>query len=166
MADEVEVETKELQETLEELHREREERQEEEQRSSWTRYIALSTALMAVLAAVAALLSSSLVNEALIERQTAAIEQAKASDAYSYYQAKGIKSVVSGAIADELTEMGRAGAVVARLRSDQKRYVSKQATSLKEGKQHEALRDESISRSERLLSQHHVFAYAVTLIQV
>ena len=166
MPEEIEVETRELQETLEELHKEREERQQEEHRSSWTRYIALNTALMAVVAAVAALLSGSLVNEALIERQNAGIEQARASDAYAYFQAKGIKSVVSGAIADALSEMGKSGKTVAGLRTDQVRYLQKQAASLKEGKAHETARDEAIRKSERLLAQHHTFAYAVTLTQV
>src|ERR1035437_4301721 len=56
---------------------------------SWIMGVALTSALLAVLAAVSSLLSGHHANEAMIE-------QMKASDAWSYYQAKGIKAAVLG----------------------------------------------------------------------
>src|SRR5437660_5892561 len=53
----------------------------------WISWVALSTALLAVLAAIAGLLSGSHVNEAMMD-------QIKASDQWSYYQAKSIKAAV------------------------------------------------------------------------
>jgi len=54
----------------------------------WSLYLAISTAFMAVLAAIAALMAGHYSNEALIE-------QIKASDQWSYYQAKGIKAEIA-----------------------------------------------------------------------
>ena len=59
-------------------------------RNKWSMYIAISTAFMAVLAAIAGLMAGHFSNEALIE-------QIKASDQWAYYQAKGIKlDIIAG----------------------------------------------------------------------
>ena len=65
MPEEIDVDTKDLQDTIGELQEERKEREETERRGAWTRYIALTTALLAVFAAVAALRAGTLVNEAV-----------------------------------------------------------------------------------------------------
>src|SRR5262245_50638570 len=80
MPEEVEIETKELQETIDELQEERKERAEEQRRSAWTGYIAITTAFLAVFAAIGALQSGGLVNEAMLD-------QLKASDRWNEYQA-------------------------------------------------------------------------------
>src|SRR5262249_5414232 len=80
MPEEVEIETKELQETIDELQEERKERAEEQRRSAWTGYIALTTAFLAVFAAIGALQSGGLVNEAMLD-------QLRASDKWNEYQA-------------------------------------------------------------------------------
>src|SRR5437870_13754092 len=53
----------------------------------WISWVALSTAVLAVLAAIAGLLSAHHVNEAMMN-------QIEASDQWSYYQAKSIKASV------------------------------------------------------------------------
>ena len=58
------------------------------------RNIALTTALLAALGAVAALRAGGTVNEALVLKTEAGRLQAEASDQWAYYQAKGIKSSV------------------------------------------------------------------------
>ena len=54
---------------------------------TWISWVALSTAILAVLAAIASLLSGEHANEAMIN-------QIEASDQWSYYQAKSIKAAV------------------------------------------------------------------------
>ena len=78
--EEQEIPTEHLQEAVNE--------KAEEEKERWTLYVALSTAFMAVMAAIAGLLSGHQVNEALID-------QIKSSDQWSYYQAKGIKSEIA-----------------------------------------------------------------------
>src|SRR4051812_1801928 len=53
----------------------------------WISWVALSTAILAVLAAIAGLLSGQHANEAMAN-------QIEASDQWAYYQAKGIKAAV------------------------------------------------------------------------
>jgi len=79
MPEELEVPTEHLSETLEEKAM--------ESREKWISRVALSAAILAVLAAVASMLAGHHVNEAIIE-------QLKASDQWSYYQSKGIKAGV------------------------------------------------------------------------
>jgi hypothetical protein len=55
--------------------------------AAWISWVALSTALLAVLAAIAGLLSGKHANEAMMS-------QIEASDRWSYYQAKSIKAAV------------------------------------------------------------------------
>src|SRR5260370_7782114 len=54
---------------------------------TWISWVALSTAILAVLAAIAGLLSGKHANEAMMS-------QIAASDLWSYYQAKSIKASV------------------------------------------------------------------------
>lgn len=70
----------------EHLHEEINERAKEGK--GWLLYLAISTAFMAVLAAIAGLMAGHYSNEALIE-------QIKASDQWAYYQAKGIKAEIT-----------------------------------------------------------------------
>src|SRR5947209_8118652 len=85
MPEEIEVETKELQEAIDELNEVKAERAADEKRAGWTKYIGLSTAVLAVFAALGALQAGALVNEALIN-------QVKASDSWNEYQASREKT--------------------------------------------------------------------------
>jgi hypothetical protein len=80
MPEEIEIPTEHLHEQIEEGA--------EEKRERWTLYLALSTALMAVLAAFAGLLAGHHANEALVERM-------KASDQWNFYQAKNLKQEIA-----------------------------------------------------------------------
>ena len=61
------------------------------------RNVAMTTALLAALGAVAALRAGDTVNEALVLKTEAGRLQNEASDQWAYYQAKGIKSGVQEA---------------------------------------------------------------------
>src|SRR6478609_8263957 len=89
MPEEPEVETEKLHEAIhEELEREG---------GSLLKRIALTTAVLAALAAVASLEAGSTVNEALALKSDATRLQAQASDQWAYYEAKGIKKAVADA---------------------------------------------------------------------
>src|SRR2546423_1865463 len=72
------------------------------------RRVALTTAIIAALAAVAALLAGSTVNEALVLKNESTRLQAEASDQWAYYQAQGIKGALQDAIAAAWLAAGRA----------------------------------------------------------
>ncbi|HLQ77210.1 MAG TPA: DUF4337 family protein, partial [Terriglobia bacterium] len=65
-----------------------------EHRAAWVVALSFSTAIIAVFAAIAALESGAYSNEALLQKNEAMLSQAKASDQWAYYQAKGIKGIV------------------------------------------------------------------------
>src|SRR4051812_28037963 len=58
-----------------------------EGKDKWVLYVALTTAVFAVLAAIAGLMAGSHADEAMLT-------QMKASDKWAFYQAKGIKSEI------------------------------------------------------------------------
>ena len=112
--------------------------------------IALLSALVAAVAAVAALLAGYHSNEAMIS-------QIKASDSWSYYQAKGIKASVLQGKTQLLTEMGKTVS-----EQDQKKledYKTDQEEISKKAQEFE-------HASEHHLHTHEAFARSVTLFQV
>jgi len=177
MPEEPEVETKDLQEAIQELHEEEAERKEEARKSSWTKYIGLTTAILAVFAAVGALQSGALINEGLIH-------QIRASDTWNEYQAARQKEHSYTIAINSMLDSGAVKAIpsnkpeggktskrdkqVAPKRPDERfqeytgqiakeqdkeKDLMKEARKLEEETQHE-------------IHKHHQFAYSVALIQV
>ncbi len=112
----------------------------------WLSWVALSTAILAVLAAVAGLLSGSRANEAMMS-------QIEASDQWGYYQAKGIKA----AVLDAKTTLG--ATATEKDREKAAKYTEEQ-TEIKR----EAEKTETKARSN--FHQHEVFARSVTMFQI
>jgi hypothetical protein len=119
-------------------------------RQSWTMGVALSSALLAGLAAVCSLMAGHHANEAMIE-------QIQSSDQWAFYQAKGIKAAVLES-KDELLESegkGAPGADRAKL-ADYKRQQDDIQTLAKDKQK----------AAEEHLARHVVFARGVTLFQI
>lgn len=126
-----------------------------EQREKWTLYLALSTALMAVLAAIAGLLAGHHANEALIER-------AKASDQWNFYQAKNLKqeiAVNTDMILHAVNSGKKDTAGLADHSADIARYDKEKAAIRKEAEEDE-------KKSEEHLGKHVPLASAVTAFQI
>src|ERR1700687_28764 len=96
-----EVETENLREAIQE--------EMEKEGGSFLKQIALTTALLAVAAAIASLRAGATVNEALVLKTEATRLQAEASDQWAYYQAKGLKAAVQEASATAWLARGRGG---------------------------------------------------------
>jgi hypothetical protein len=121
-----------------------------ENKDGWSMYAAISTAFMAVFAALGSLMAGHHSNEALIS-------QIKASDQWAYYQAKGIKydiaqSVVMQSSAANVEPPKEAKDRQAKLKTDQEN-IKKQA-------------DEDEKDSEAHLARHVTLARSVTLFQI
>jgi hypothetical protein len=116
----------------------------------WVMGVALSSALLAALAAVAALAAGHHVNEALIE-------QLKSSDQWNYYQAKGVKAAVLGSKLELLQGLDKTPSASDR---------QKLADYKKEQEEIKIKAEEMESSSHEHLRAHVVFARAVTLYQV
>src|SRR5215469_17304542 len=130
---------------LEHLHEQVKE-SAEHSREAWISWVALSTAILAVLAAIAGLLSGQYANEAMIN-------QIEASDQWSYYQAKSIKASVLDA------KISLAGTPNESDQSKRDRYEKEQ-----EEIKSDAERKEAAAKSN--FHKHEVFARGVTMFQI
>ena len=126
--------------------------------------IALTTALLAAFAAIAALRAGVTVNEALVLKTEATRLQAEASDQWTYYQAKGIKGAIQEASRAAWLATGKEPP--ARLEEATKRYAGEQTEIQKEARAKEHERDAKSTEADHLLHRHHGFANAVAIFQV
>jgi len=156
MPEEQEIETEKLHEAIhEEL---------EKEGGSFLRAIALTTALLAALAALAALRAGATVNEALVLKTEASVLQAKASDQWAYYQAKGVKAAV--AEASRVTFEAAGKEPPPRFAEKVQRYEREQEEIKAEAQKLEKERDEKNAEADHLIHRHHGFAIAVAFFQV
>jgi hypothetical protein len=130
---------------LEHLH-EHVQESAEHSREAWISWVALSTAILAVLAAIAGLLSGKHANEAMMS-------QIQASDQWSYYQAKSIKAAVLDA------KIALASAVDEKDRAKAAKYEEEQA-EIKSEAEHKEI------EAKTNFHQHEVLARGVTMFQI
>ena len=128
------------------------------------RWIALTTAILAALAAIASLEAGATVNEALVLKTESTKLQSQASDQWAYYQAKGIKGDVVQASATSWTAAGKTPP--ANIASETARYSAQQDTIREKAKELENERDAKSHEADELLERHHHYAGAVALFQV
>ena len=131
---------------------------------SLLRNIALTTALLAALGAVAALHAGDTVNEALVLKTEAGRLQSEASDQWAYYQAKGIKGSVQETSRAVWLAAGKTPP--AGVEQSIQRYATEQHTIEEAAREKERARDEKSAEADHLLARHRRFANSVALIQV
>ncbi|MGC2353994.1 MAG: DUF4337 domain-containing protein [Candidatus Udaeobacter sp.] len=112
----------------------------------WISWAALSTAILAVLAAIAGLLSGKHANEAMMS-------QIEASDQWNYYQAKSIKAAVLDA------KISLTGTPNESDQSKRDRYEKEQEEIKSEAEHKEAAAKSNFHK-------HEVFARGVTMFQI
>jgi hypothetical protein len=110
-------------------------------KESWLRMAALLSALLAVLAATAGMQSGYEANQAMVE-------QIRSSDAWSYYQAKGIKEMIEESLPRTPDTMAK----MQKYKDDQKTIQTDAEAKVTAAEQH--------------LNAHEILSRAVTLFQV
>jgi alpha-galactosidase/6-phospho-beta-glucosidase family protein len=135
--EEIEIPTEHLHETIHEKVAEG----SKEKEGSWNMYVAISTALIAVLAAISGLMAGHHSNEALIQ-------QIKASDQWAYYQAKGIKAEIRTLSNNNIQDKE----AIERYKKEQETIKQKAESAEKESDKH--------------LAHHVLLASSVTLFQI
>jgi len=135
-----------------------------EHRSQWIVYLSLSTALIAVLAAIAALESGTYSNQALMQKNEALLTQTKASDQWAYYQAKSVKASIyaTQAAAVKATNPELAD----KNQKEAERYAAEEQEISNNAKELETEVKQDAELSEKSMEHHHRFAYAVTMFQI
>jgi hypothetical protein len=151
-----EIDTDKLREAVEE--------QLEHDGGAFLRRIALTTVILAAIAAVAALEAGSTANEALVQKTEATRLQAQASDQWAYYQAKGIKAAIAEAAQAPWQSAGKRPPP--ELTAKEQRYTAEQGDIKTKAEALEHERDRRSEEADHLLHRHHGFANAVALFQV
>ncbi len=113
---------------------------------NWLSWVALSTAILAVLAAIAGLLSGKHANEAMMS-------QIEASDQWAFYQAKSIKASVLDA------KMTLTATATDKDKEKAAQYQEEQAEIKREAEQRQA-------EARTNFHKHEVFARGVTMFQI
>jgi hypothetical protein len=156
MPEEIEIDTDKLRETIDQ--------EIEREGGRLLKGIALSTAILAALAAIASMQAGATVNEALVLKTEATRIQAEASDQWAFYQAKGIKAAVANAGAEGWRAVGKAVPPELTQRAEKETRDQQDIRKVAETKEHE--RDAKSEEADVLLQRHHKFASAVALFQV
>ncbi len=149
MPENIEVETEKLQEQIADAHEEL----ARERPARWVRYVGLAAAIFAVFAAISALRSGDLINEALIN-------QIKASDTWNEYQASRQKNHIYTVAVNDLVDRGSKNG--GRVRAYQGQIAKELAKERPLAKSARKLEEESAAQ----VGRHHAFEYAVALLQV
>ena len=158
-------EISELKAFIADLKADRAAQKEKEQRESWTKYTSVSLVFIAVLAAIATQWAGKYSSRVLVELNNATFDQAKASDEWSYYQAKSIKQNLYEALREIAPKSDGAqstdvfNAKVARYESE-KADVKKKAESLEQDR-------DNARKAATVASQHGAGAgTAVSIFQI
>lgn len=134
----------------------------ERPQTTWTLWLSVSTAIVAVLAAVASLEAGAWANEALVCKNDAILHQSKADDGWAYYQAKSVKAAIYATQA----ELTLRPDLAAKWNGEAERERNEQRDIKTEAEREQALVKEMNETSEHRLHQHHQFARSVTIFQV
>ena len=172
MPEDIDIDTDQLQDTIDERReREAELRGEahpkaERSRPLWMDALAVSTALFAVFAAIAALESGNYANEALYRANQAVLKQTQAVDTWNEYQSDSLKKYQEQTTATILTHVGGTPQEIQAANDEAARRQQSQDQLLPQAAQLSQDTDELNRDSEEQLNHHHRFALSVTLFQV
>lgn len=122
----------------------------QEGKERWVLFVALSTALIAVLAAITGLLAGEHADEAMLS-------QIRSSDQWAFYQAKGIKAETLNQGSKLLVALGKAP-----IAEDQAKIQEDKKEQAEIKKKAEEFQKESATHSEK----HSIFARGITLFQI
>lgn len=146
---------------------ERAAQKDKEKRESWTKYVSLSTILLAVLAAVGTQKGAGFSSGVMKQLNVATFNQAQASDQWAFYQAKGIKGAISAEERDVLAATPNPDPKrLADLDKKVERYASEQKDITVEAKKFEAKRDDATAAATLLSSRSTEMGTATTLFQL
>jgi hypothetical protein len=166
MSEFTEQQLEKLEETIHELEEERKEHTLEEKKIAWIKYVALTTALIAVLAAIATMESNMHTNEALLSKNSSILSQARASDQWAYYQAKGIKGIIYDSQKDMIHDLKEDSVLPEKYEEKVKKYKDEQAEIKLKAEELEKQAEENSKKSSENMEHHHGFALSEVMFQV
>ncbi|MEI7910191.1 MAG: DUF4337 domain-containing protein [Verrucomicrobiota bacterium] len=140
---------------------------QKEQREQWTRYVSLTMVVIAVLAAIATLKGGAFSTRTLKEMNEATFYQAKASDQWSFYQAKSIKQNLYEIELDHLNAAPAPDATaLAKMQAKVAKYDKDKAEITAQAAKYEAARDVSRTTATSAAEHSRHMGLSITLFQV
>lgn len=150
----VEEQLKQVEEAMEEIkHHEEEER-------GWLSYVSLSTAIIAILTALAGLYESQVTSQTILAKNEAVLIQSQASDQWAFYQAKSLKGHIYKVNAELYPQKAD------DFKSKVDKYEKEQAQIMADAKKLEELREAKNHESEHFYHKHHTLSFAITFLQI
>jgi len=128
------------------------------------RWVPLAAALLAVIAAIASLLSNKSGTEAMSLKNQAIFLRTEAADSYSFYESKSIKEHLYEALQDANPTMP--ASTHAKLATVANREKTEKAPILEKARAQEEQAKTASERSERYAHAHEVMEGGVTLFEV
>ena len=133
-------------------------------KTSWTMGVALSSALLAALAAVASLKAGHSANEAVITQIQSANKQIQVANLWSYFQSKSIKESQLNGKLEIIETLGKEPNLKDREKSAEYKKDKEKIQHDAEAAQDEA--KELQKKSGEFMQHHQIMAKAVTFFQV
>ena len=157
----------ELKSLVAELRAEHVAQKEKEKRERWTKYVSLTTVVIAVLAAIASLKGGGFSTRTLKELNEATLNQSQASDQWAYFEAKSIKQNLYEI---EVDRLGAASspepAALAKLKGKVEKYEKDKAEITDTAKKFEAARDAARTIATSAAEHSKRMGLSITLFQV
>lgn len=123
-------------------------------------YVSITIAVLAVLSAVVGSLETVASGQALSQKNEAVLSQARASDSWSFYQAKSLKKHIYGIAADA------GGPKADKYRKTAADNAGDEERIQNEAKAFEKERDEKLKLSEIAEDRHHKLTVSATLLHM
>jgi len=157
----------ELKALVAELRAEHVSQKEKEKRERWTKYVSLTTVVIAVLAAIATLKGGGFSTRGLKEMNEATFNQTQASDQWSYYEAKSIKQNIYELELEHLTSAPTPdAAAVAKIKAKVDQYEKDKQDITAKAMQFEQNRNAARDRAATSADHSRLMGYSITLFQV
>lgn len=128
------------------------------------RWVPIAASILAVIAALASLVSNQRSAAALIAKNEAILAQAKATDSYNLYEARRIRQRMYEALVDSGVTANPARA--AKLRGTAADEIAKEKPVLAQARRYEDETEHANARSESALKSHEIIEVAVTFFEI
>ena len=124
--------------------------------------VAIFSAVLATVGAIVSFFGGDTQNKALLEKNSAVLERAEATDLWNFYQAKSIKQ----SLAEQASVLATDPKVADKYRQEAERYKKEKADIEKDARKHEEKYKAHNEASEKALHPHHNLAISMTLLQI
>lgn len=126
----------------------------------WMPYVALTTTIIAVLAAISGLIGNMATSKSILSKNDAVLFQSKASNLWAYYQAKSIKSNMYEIEARVYTSHAN------EFSKEVARYDAEKDKIRIQAEEAEQKTEEANRLSEHYYNKHHIISFAETFLQM